>query len=183
MKTTKTMFRIFTIADYEQEEQFLRQQHQNGWKLKKITAFGFYHFEACTPEDVVYRLDFRTKGTDWDSYFQLFSDYGWEYFSAFQEWNYFRKPANATEENPEIFSDNASKRELIRRVSRKRLIPLAVLFLCCVLPNAVQQITARSNPFGTFLFWFWMAMFVLYSVSIGYCGWRLFLLKQKYKNE
>ena len=29
MKTTKTMFRIFTIADYEQEEQFLRQQHQN----------------------------------------------------------------------------------------------------------------------------------------------------------
>ena len=127
MKTTKTMFRIFTIADYEQEEQFLRQQHQ--------------------------------------------------------EWNYFRKPANATEENPEIFSDNASKRELIRRVSRKRLIPLAVLFLCCVLPNAVQQITARSNPFGTFLFWFWMAMFVLYSVLIGYCGWRLFLLKQKYKNE
>ena len=93
MKTTKTMFRIFTIADYEQEEQFLRQQHQNGWKLKRITAFGFYHFEACTPEDVVYRLDFRTKGTDWDSYFQLFSDYGWEYFSAFQEWNYFRKPA------------------------------------------------------------------------------------------
>ena len=183
MKTTKTMFRIFTIADYEQEEQFLRQQHQNGWKLKRITAFGFYHFEACTPKDVVYRLDFRTKGTDWDSYFQLFSDYGWEYFSAFQEWNYFRKPANATEENPEIFSDNASKRELIRRVSRKRLIPLAALFLCCVLPTAVQQITARSNPFGTFLFWFWMAMFVLYSVSIGYCGWRLFLLKQKYKNE
>ena len=84
MKTTKTMFRIFTIADYEQEEQFLRQQHQNGWKLKRITAFGFYHFEACTPEDVVYRLDFRTKGTDWDSYFQLFSDYGWEYFPPFR---------------------------------------------------------------------------------------------------
>ena len=57
MSKTKTFLRLFTIADYEEEEQWLRSQHQKGWKLQKIYFPCFYVFEECQPEDVVYRLD------------------------------------------------------------------------------------------------------------------------------
>ena len=29
----KTMLRFFTIADYEEEELWLREQHRSGWRL------------------------------------------------------------------------------------------------------------------------------------------------------
>ena len=41
----KTKIRFFTIADYEDEELWLRRQHQNGWKLVKMTSPCFYTFE------------------------------------------------------------------------------------------------------------------------------------------
>ena len=57
-KTTKRLFRFWTIADFEAEEEFLREQHKQGWKFVKYTLPGFYTFEASTPEDVIYQLDF-----------------------------------------------------------------------------------------------------------------------------
>lgn len=33
MSEKKTWIRFFTIADYEEEESWLRNQHQKGWKL------------------------------------------------------------------------------------------------------------------------------------------------------
>lgn len=47
MSKTKTFLRLFTIADYEEEEQWLRSQHQKGWKLQKIYFPCFYVFEEC----------------------------------------------------------------------------------------------------------------------------------------
>ena len=32
----KTLVHFFTIADYEEEEVWLRKQHNSGWKLVKI---------------------------------------------------------------------------------------------------------------------------------------------------
>ena len=49
----KTFIRFFTIADYEDEEVWLRRQHQNGWKLVKLIVPCFYIFESCEPEDVI----------------------------------------------------------------------------------------------------------------------------------
>ena len=74
MNNTKTIVRFFTIADYEEEEIWLRQQHKGGWKLIKTVLPCFYIFESCTPEDVVYRLDY-TNNTESSDYFQLFQDY------------------------------------------------------------------------------------------------------------
>ena len=33
MNNRKTAVRFFTIADYEEEEVWLHNQHKNGWKL------------------------------------------------------------------------------------------------------------------------------------------------------
>lgn len=33
MKNTKTEVRFFTITEWEKEQDYLRQQHQKGWKF------------------------------------------------------------------------------------------------------------------------------------------------------
>ena len=117
MPETKTMIRFFTIADYEEEEIWLHEQHKNGWKLHKMIPPCLYIFEKCTPEDVIYRLDYKN-GAENANYFQLFTDYGWEYIGRCVGWLYFRKPASVqnTEQDGELFSDNESKIDLIRHI-------------------------------------------------------------------
>lgn len=36
MNNRKTAVRFFTIADYEEEEVWLHNQHKNGWKLLRM---------------------------------------------------------------------------------------------------------------------------------------------------
>ena len=55
---TKTVFKWFDITMHEEEADWLRAMHGQGWKLQKIT-WAFYTFESCTPEDVVYQLDYQ----------------------------------------------------------------------------------------------------------------------------
>ena len=59
MQEKKMEPRIFTIADWEKEEQYLRKRHREGWKFVKVNLPGLYHFEKCSPEDVVYQMDYN----------------------------------------------------------------------------------------------------------------------------
>ena len=106
----KTEIKVFTIADYEEEEIWLRQQHQKGWKIMKMIPPCFYIFESCEPEDVIYRLDFRNREQSGE-YLQMVKDFGWEYVGQCVGWLYFRKKADEaqTAEESELFSDNPSK--------------------------------------------------------------------------
>ena len=58
----KTFIRFFTIADYEEEEIWLREMHKKGWRLIDMTPPCFFRFEACQPQDVIYRLDYKDDG-------------------------------------------------------------------------------------------------------------------------
>ena len=139
MSSRKTMIRFFTIADYEEEEIWLREQHKKGWKLMKTILPCFYIFESCAPEDVVYRLDYKNNTEDHD-YLQIFHDYGWEYFNRCVGWLYFRKPvSNAdTEQDSEIFSDDASRVDMVNHIVKTRMLPLlevwraVILLLMCL---------------------------------------------------
>ena len=95
MKETKTCFRFFSIMDYEKEADFLRKMHKKGWKFVKVSLGGFYGFEACEPEDVVYQLDYNPDGVKHQNeYLQMFKDCGWEYMQDFAGYSYFRKPVS-----------------------------------------------------------------------------------------
>ena len=52
MKNKKTLFRFFTLFEYEEEEAFLENQHKNGWKVTGYKLPGFYKFEKCDKEEV-----------------------------------------------------------------------------------------------------------------------------------
>ena len=57
----KREFRYFTINNHKKEEEYLRRMHNSGWRFVKVTGLGVYHFESCTPEDVVYQLDYAAE--------------------------------------------------------------------------------------------------------------------------
>jgi hypothetical protein len=107
MNNKKTVIRFFTIADYEDEEIWLHNQHMSGWKLVKMILPCFYIFEKCTPAEVAYRLDYKNN-SETSNYFQIFRDYGWECICRCVGWLYFRKPLTEmdSERDGEIFSDN-----------------------------------------------------------------------------
>lgn len=174
------VFRWFGLADYEKEESFLREKHNQGYALTRFALPGFYYFQKCQPQDVVYRLDFYDGDkADKESYLQMFRDYGWEYLFDVNSWSYFRKAA-AGDEDLEIFSDNASRLSLVERVFRSRLLPLLVIFLACVIPQFSQSFLGTFRQ-GWFVFW--GVMFLLYVVLLLHNGVGLWRMKQKYSRD
>ena len=73
MKDRKREYRVFTIADWEREQDYLRKRHGEGWKFTGLTYPGVYHFVRCQPEDVVYQLDYNEEGIKHkDEYVRMF---------------------------------------------------------------------------------------------------------------
>ena len=103
MGNKKTVFKFFTIPQYQQEEKFLSEMHENGWCFAHVSFPGFYHFEKCEPKQVSYRLDYNQEGIrNKREYVQMFSDCGWEYIEDFVGYSYFRKEEQPGEEREEI---------------------------------------------------------------------------------
>ena len=68
-------FRWFSVPEWEKEEKWLRSQHSKGLKLVDAIIPGIYIFEKCTPEDVVYQLDFNQEGLEnREEYVQMFKE-------------------------------------------------------------------------------------------------------------
>ena len=176
----KTMIRFFTIFDYEEEENWLREQHKKGWKLIKM-KLCFYVFEKCTLEDVIYRLDYKNN-TENSSYYQMFQDYGWEYISQWFGWLYFRKPLANAEQDTEIFSDNISRLDMLRHIYMTRMLPLLIIFLCCVLPNFFIFLKPE-HPYDMILTIMFSVLLLLYIGLLTYCGIKLQKLRKKYRKD
>lgn len=136
MGNRQTKIRFFTIADYNEEQSWLEEQHKNGLRLVKITAPCFFTFEECGSEEVSYRLEFnQTKVSD--DYLQMYEDYGWEYIGECMNWRYFRKPVveGTVEGENEIFSDDESRLNMIDRIVHTRLIPIIAALIPVIFLN------------------------------------------------
>ncbi len=183
MKDTKTMIRFFTIADYEEEEIWLRSQHKSGWKLVKTVMPCFFIFEKCTPEDVVYRLDFKANAAA-DDYFQIFEDYGWEYFNEWMGWLYFRKPVTESDlkQDSEIFSDDESRLDMLSHVFKTRLFPLLVIFFGVLVPNFANSF-GQSGPLANVLRILFSLFMLVYLYVFLRCGIKLRKMKDQYRKE
>lgn len=136
---TKKVTKFYTIFEHEKEEKFLRDMHKSGWKFTKVTGLGRYHFEKCEPQDVIYQLDYNKDGLkNKDEYIKMFADCGWEYMQTYFGYTYFRKPANEMNSNEEIFCDNDSKLQMMKRVYLGRMLPLLIILLAVIIPAFIQ---------------------------------------------
>ncbi len=163
MESTKTEIRFFSIPEWKKEEKYLREQHKNGWKFIGVSGLGLYHFQKCEPKDVVYQLDYNPDSISQKSeYIQMFSDCGWEYLQNYVGYSYFCKAASemdGTEE--EIFCDDASRLDMMKRVFAGRMIPLLVIFFLIIIPQIFMQ-SRMNTPFSHGLMVFFCVMFVIY---------------------
>lgn len=163
MKNTKTEIRFFSVPQWKKEEAYLREQHHNGWEFVGINGLCLYHFRKCEPKDVVYQLDYNPDSVSQKSeYTQMFSDCGWEYLQNYVGYSYFRKAAsemNGTEE--EIFCDDASRLDMLKRVFVGRMIPLLIIFFLIIIPQIIMQSQINSS-FSRGLMVFFVAMFGIY---------------------
>jgi len=185
----KRLFRMYTISDYDKEESFLREQHRAGYELVKFKMPGFYYFKKCEPEDMIYQLDYSAEVAkiDKENYLQVFRDSNWEYLFDVNGWSYFKKPANAEDKNLSIFTDSQSKLELIRKVFMGRMLPLIVIFCCCIVPQIIINMHTISIGNGQRIFAqcfmvFFTVMFVVYLILFIHCGIGLNRLKKKYED-
>lgn len=126
-------FHVFVLAEYEQEEEFLREKSRQGYHLVQVKLPGIYYFEKGEPKDTVYRLDFNPQtDSEKGSYIQMYEDYGWEYIQDLNEYSYFRKDAETTsDEELEIFNDNESRLEMIERILKRKMLPVTLIFIFC----------------------------------------------------
>lgn len=142
---TKKEYKVFLLHQYKKEEQYLRKQHQAGWKLLKTDKLGTYHFEKCEPEDVIYRLDYNPEGNvNKDEYTRMFADCGWEYIQEFSQFSYFRKRAAEMDGEEDIFNDEAAHLVLMKRMLTGRMLPLFVIFAAVLLPQFALSLSKGS---------------------------------------
>lgn len=122
MKNTKTEHKWFSPIQWKDEENYLRQQHKDGWEFVKVTAFDVYHFRKCEPRDVVYKLDYLHRVKSNKQYIQCFSDCGWEYLQDHRANRYFRKDVSQEVETQEdIFMPDDTR--------LKRIVTNNILYL------------------------------------------------------
>ena len=183
MKNTKTLFRFFTLFEYEEEEAFLENQHKNGWKAIGYKLPGFYKFEKCEPDEVTYRIDFTNEnGAKNPEYRQMFADNDWEFLWSVNGFSIFRKEGfSVSEGNNEIFTDNASKLQMLQKIQLRRLLPFITIFLCAVVPNLIRAIDGEfgSSTINMIFTVFFSLMFVFYTYVLIKSYVKIKRLKEK----
>lgn len=182
MKNQKRVFKYFTIMEYEAEQEFLRRQHQEGWKFQKVTFPGIYTFVKCEPEDVVYQLDYnQERKNDMEGYIQMYRDCGWEYLCDFMDYSYFRKPVAAMQGEEEIFNDDASKLDMLERVYKGRMVPLLIIFFSIICPQLIIQGNGGYGVIQDVLFGLYCVLFAVYVYIFIRCGLMYKKLKGREK--
>ena len=174
MAETVTKIGFFTIADFKEEEVWLRDMAREGLHFLRMIVPCFYIFEKGEPRDVIYRLDFTSNAENGD-YQRMLREFGWENCGRCAGWIYWRRNADelANEAEGELFSDDESRLDMVKNVIRTRMLPVLTIFLCCVLPNLVRVIEGKLYGAGGFFLGFFSVMFVLYLYLLIHCGGKL----------
>ena len=181
-RVTKIAF--FTIADFKEEEVWLRERAREGLHFVRMYTPCFYVFEEGEPEDVIYRLDFTNNEENRD-YARMLADFGWENCGRCVGWVYWRKPAEEAENEAEgeLFSDDASRLDMVKKVVQTRMLPLLLIFFCCVLPNLFRALDGGMYGASGFFLGFFGIMTALYLYLFIHCGGKLHRMRKELEKE
>lgn len=178
MSNRKLKINWFSIPDWKREEVWLNKQHLKGWKFVSFVPPCFYKFEKCEPENVVYQLDYNQEGLkEKTDYIQIFEDCGWEYITDSVGYSYFRKSASQMNGPEEIFCDDQSRMDMIRRVFKGKMIPLLALFLCIIVPqlciNYHRAIYGEEIVWLFFAFGGLLAIYLIIFINFAIAYWKI----------
>ncbi len=125
---TKRVWRFWTIAEYEQEEQWINEMARDGWAL---TAVGCcrYIFRRTRPGEFIYKLDMVERTTQdevKENYFNFLTECGIRVVGEYKDWIYLQK--RAVEGPFDMKNDTYAK---LRRVNK--IYSFAIRTICRLL--------------------------------------------------
>ena len=164
---SRVEFRIFTILDLDKKEEYLHEMHLKGWKYR-TSRFGFFYFDQCQPDDVIYRI--------YDSRFlknhkherQDFRNRGWELIET-GFCSILRKPASDILSEDQVYMSKGLRWEVMR--SRLRSCTATFLGGLVVCMSLFKEELSMS----------FFIIFLLYAFLISYLIYGFFRLKRKYQ--
>lgn len=165
--SSRVEFRIFSIVDLDKEEEYLHEMHLKGWKFKS-NRFGFFYFDQCQPDDVIYCIYDSRFLKKYKHELQDFRDRGWELIET-GFCSIFRKPASDLLPEDQVYMSKGLRWEVMRYRLRSCTVAFSGGLVVCM--SLFRE--ELSQPF--------FVIFVLYAFMISYLIHGFFRLKRKYQ--
>ena len=128
---------------------------------------------------MTYQLDYNEEGLKHkDEYVQMFKDCGREYIQDFGGYSYFRKSVSQMQGEEEIFCDDESRLDMMRRVFAGRYLPILIILMLLILPNLFEQFQSSDADAPVLLVLF-LIQLVIYMWAVASFGYRYWKLKKR----
>ena len=164
---SKLQFRIFTILDEDKKEEYLHEMHLKGWRYR-TSRFGFFYFDQCQPDDVIYRIYDSRFLKKYKHELQDFRNRGWELIET-GSCSILRKPAYDILSEDQVYMSKGLRWEVMR--SRLRSCTATFLGGLVVCMSLFKEELSIS----------FFIIFLLYAFLISYLIHVFFRLKRKYQ--
>ena len=163
---SKIQFRMFTIIDLDKKEEYLHEIHLKGWKYK-ANRLGFFYFEECQPEDVIYCIYDSRFLKKYKHELQDFRSRGWELIET-GFCSILRKSSSDLLPEDQVYMSKGLRWE----VMRFRLRSCTATFL--------GGLVVCMSLFREDLSMSFFIIFALYALMISYLIYSFYRLKRKY---
>ena len=163
---SKVQFRMFTIFDLDKVEDYLHEMHLQGWEFK-ANRFGFFYFEQCQPDDVIYRVWNTSYLRKNELVLESIKDRGWEFVEGCP-YSVFRKVTSDFASNDQFCMDNRLRWEGVKSGLHSCVASISGGLVVCMS-------LFRENLSQSFFI-----IFALYALMISYLIYSFYRLKKKY---
>ena len=163
---SRVQFRMFTILDLDKVEDYLRKMHLKGWRFK-TNRFGFFCFEQCQPDDVIYRVWNTSYLRKNELVLESIKDRGWEFVEGCP-YSVFRKVTSDFASNDQFCMDNCLRWEGVKSGLHSCVASISGGLVVCMS-------LFRENLSQSFFI-----IFALYALMISYLIYSFYRLKKKY---
>lgn len=163
----KKQFRIFTIVDLDKEEEYLHEMHLKGWRYR-TSHFGFFYFDQCQPDDVIYRIYDSRFLKKYQHELQDFRNRGWELIGA-GSCSILRKSASDILSEDQVYMSNNLRWEVMQSRLRSCTATFSGGLVVCM--SLFKEELSMS----------FFIIFLLYAFLISYLILGFFRLKRKYQ--
>ena len=164
---SKVQFRMFTILDLDKEEEYLHEMHLKGWRYR-TSRFGFFYFDQCQPEDVIYCIYDSRFLKKYKHELQDFRNRGWELIEI-GFCSILRKPTSDILSEEKVYMSKGLRWEVMRSRLRSCIATFSGGLVVCM--SLYRENLSQS---------FFIILF-LYACLISYLIYGFFRLKRKYQ--
>ena len=173
MKEKKFRAENFQFYDFDTIERHLAKMAAKGWRLEKISRFG-WHYRRAPAKKLTYAVEYFEKGSDFHAalpdsqrtFIEYCEDAGWQLVGT---WAQMMILVSEDENPTPIETDPATRLDVIRRAMRKNYLPgtiilvlLAVLQICMNLSQFFRSPIDAWSGSAIYGMTMWLLMIFLF---------------------